>query len=192
VTWFLSHFIPLILALAIFFRLFFSNKQFKEWLQSQTEKTSFTYTRQPSLFSAAERSFLGVLEQASGTNYKVFAKVRVADLMQPVFGARRQAALNRIVAKHVDFVLCDSKELSIIGVIELDDRSHNQSQRKLRDTFVDRAFASAGIPIAHLPARAAYSINSIRNTLQEVFHVKLQEHVPARVVTLCDFHDPDR
>jgi very-short-patch-repair endonuclease len=192
VTWFISHLIPLIIVIAIAIRLLSTNKEFKEWLQTQTEKASFTYRRQPSLFSAAERSFLGVLEQASGADYKVFAKVRIADLMQPAFGARRQSALNRIVGKHVDFVLCDSRDLSVVGVIELDDKSHNQSNRQRRDAFVDKAFASAGIPIAHFPARAAYNIGSIRETLQEAFQLKLQEYAPAKVVTLCDFHDPSR
>ena len=30
-----------------------------------------------------------------------------------------QAAFNQIVAKHVDFVICNAKDLSILGVIEL-------------------------------------------------------------------------
>jgi hypothetical protein len=189
VTWFISHFLALIMVIAIAIGLLSKNKQFQEWLQAQTSKTSFAYTRQPSLFSPAERSFLGVLEQASGADYRVFAKVRLADLMQPAFGAKKQAAFNRIVGKHVDFVLCDSKDLSIVGVIELDDKTHSQNHRQLRDAFVDQAFASAGIPIAHFPARAAYTVSSIRNTLQETFQLKLPNLAPARSVTLCDFRD---
>jgi|SRR5690348_10373406 len=40
----------------------------------------FPYQRAGALFSAAERSFLGVLDQAASPEYRVFGKVRIADL----------------------------------------------------------------------------------------------------------------
>lgn len=39
---------------------------------------TYPYERQPSLFTPAERSFLGVLRQALGSDYHVFGKVRLA------------------------------------------------------------------------------------------------------------------
>jgi Protein of unknown function (DUF2726) len=52
--------------------------------------------------SPAERSFFGVLQQAIGDEYLIFAKVRVADLLGVRSGiSDRQAHLNRITAKHV-------------------------------------------------------------------------------------------
>jgi very-short-patch-repair endonuclease len=173
-----------------------NSKQFKEWLKSQG--TSFSFTREPGLFSPAERSFLGVIEQVLGTEYRVFGKVRIADLMKPANGIGRQAAFNRITGKHVDFVICDAKALSIIGVIELDDKSHKQDKRKRRDAFVDEAFASAGIPIAHFPARAAYSLVTVRDSIQQVFNLNIKESEqskpsrpsrPPKVIALCDFND---
>lgn len=41
----------------------------------------YSYTRNDVLFSAAERSFLGALEQAVGDEHRVFGKVRVADVV---------------------------------------------------------------------------------------------------------------
>ena len=61
------------------------------------------------LFSPAERSFYGVLEQAVGSGYRVFGKVRLGDIVRPGKGlnkSRRTTALNKLNQKHLDFVVC--------------------------------------------------------------------------------------
>ena len=85
------------------------------------------YEAVPALLTPAERSFFGVLQQALSSEYQIFAKVRLADIVRPVRNPSRsgwQSAFNRIIGKHVDFVLCDSAHLGVVGVIELDDRTH--------------------------------------------------------------------
>ena len=125
----------------------------------------FPYTKQTALFTAAERSFLGVLEQAVGDEYRVFGKVRLADVIKVsgVSGKARQAAFNRIQSKHLDFVVCAADDLSIKYAIELDDRSH--AKRKARDQFVDQAMAAARVPLYRFPAKVGYSIQEIRERL---------------------------
>ena len=156
-------------------RLLYSSKEFQNWLKSQ--QASFSYKRQPALFSPAERSFLGMLEQVLGPEYRVFGKVRIADLIKPGNGAGRKTALNRIVGKHVDFVVCNARDLSIIGVIELDDKSHNEDSRQKRDAFVDSAFASAEIPITRFPVRAAYSLSASEESLRRSFKLVVNKEV---------------
>ncbi|MDZ7581880.1 MAG: DUF2726 domain-containing protein [Deltaproteobacteria bacterium] len=88
---------------------------------------AFPYQTKNSLCSPAERSFLGVLEQLLKNKYRILLKVRLADLIEIEKGVSkslRQSAFNRISRKHVDFVVCDKNDLSILGVIELDDQSH--------------------------------------------------------------------
>lgn len=172
--WILFHLTVLLVAICIL-RLLYSSKEFQNWLKSQ--QTSFSYKRQPALFSPAERSFLGVLEQVLGSEYRVFGKVRIADLIKPENGSGRQTALNRIVGKHVDFVVCNATDLSIIGVIELDDKSHNRASRQKRDAYVDRAFASAGIPITRFPARATYSLSASKESIQRSFKLVVNKEV---------------
>ncbi len=41
----------------------------------------YRYGSQRALFTPAERSFLGVLEQAMGETYRIFGKVRLADVI---------------------------------------------------------------------------------------------------------------
>ena len=40
------------------------------------------YERRATLFTRAERSFLGVLDQAAGSDYRIFGKVRIADVLK--------------------------------------------------------------------------------------------------------------
>lgn len=75
----------------------------------------YSYQLSRGLLSKAERSFYGVLVQAVGSNGIVFAKVRVADVINPKKGMSRsdwQRAFNQISAKHFDFVVCDPGDLS--------------------------------------------------------------------------------
>ena len=48
--------------------------------QGGSGSVKFPYQPAKALFSAAERSFLGVLDQAVGSEHRVFGKVRVADV----------------------------------------------------------------------------------------------------------------
>jgi very-short-patch-repair endonuclease len=127
------------------------------------------------LFTPAERSFYGVLEQAVAGELKVFGKVRLGDLVQPANGlsqSRRTGLRNRIQQKHVDFVLCRPDTLEVVGVVELDDASHGRKDRADRDDFVDKALASAGVPVLHFPARKAYAVVEVRTKLVESLALK--------------------
>jgi hypothetical protein len=120
------------------------------------------------LFSPAERSFLGVLDQASGGTYRVFGKVRLFDLLKVDSGltARDRAiAINKVTAKHVDFVICAPDDLRVLAVVELDDASHAAKGRRERDAFVDRALTAAGIRVHHFAAKATYSVHDVRREL---------------------------
>jgi hypothetical protein len=115
------------------------------------------------LLSPAELLFFHVLLQAVGDEYLVFAKVRVADLLRVRSGTSEpQAHLNRIIAKHVDFVLCDRASVDPVLTIELDDSSHAQGDRPQRDKFLDDAFSGAELRLLRVPARRTYDPTALR------------------------------
>jgi len=94
-----------------------------------------------SLFTLAERYFYGVLKLACEDKVVVVGKVRIADILKPRKGLNRsqwQITFNKISAKHFDFVLCNPKDLSVIGVIELDDKSHTQQKQIKHDNSLNR------------------------------------------------------
>jgi hypothetical protein len=131
------------------------------------------YSKKRTLFSPAERSFLGVLEQAVADEYRVFGKIRVADVLEPRHGmsrSARQSALNRISAKHFDFVLCARGDLSIACAVELDDASHNEAGRRDRDAFLAAACESAALPLLRVPAERTYAIEEVRARLVDILH----------------------
>lgn len=120
------------------------------------------------LFSVAERSFLGVLDKVVGDKYRVLGKVRLADIIKVKSGLspqERRVAFNQIQSKHVDFVLCDPKDLSVQLVVELDDSSHDAKNRKDRDIFVDKALETAGIKVVRVKARKSYKLEEVRKAL---------------------------
>jgi very-short-patch-repair endonuclease len=78
---------------------------------------------------------------------KLFAKVRLFDLVEPRKGtAKYKTLLYKIQAKHVDFVICDQKLVARI-IIELDDSSHDNESRRERDNFVDHVLKNTGYTV---------------------------------------------
>ena len=130
--------------------------------------TEFSYTKLDVLFTPAERSFLGVLNQAIGTDVQIFGKVRVADVITPKKGMSRsdwQKAFNKISSKHFDYLLCNKNDLSVLCAIELNDSSHNTKKRKDRDKLLEGACKSANLPLIQISAKATYNIQDIRQSI---------------------------
>lgn len=126
------------------------------------------YTRQDQLFSAAELSFLAVLDQAIAPGQRVLGKVRVADIVSVRSGLNRktrQIAVNRVGQKHVDFVVCSGPSLVPVLAIELNDGSHNSSAVKRRDEFLSTVCTQAGLPLLVVKAARSYSVDAIRQQL---------------------------
>lgn len=126
------------------------------------------YVLGDAFFSPAERSFLGVLDQAVGADFRVFGKVRVADVVSVAKGTPKslwQKAFNRISAKHFDFVLCRPGDLKPLCVIELNDKSHAQDNRKNRDGFLEKVCAAAGLPMIFFAAQRSYTLTEICNSI---------------------------
>ena len=125
-----------------------------------------SYRKTDELLSPAERSFFGVLRQAVDSDLYIFAKVRLADLLWlPKDTKGRQAQLNRILSKHIDFVLCDASTTSPRLLVELDDSSHRKASRERRDAFVDEAVRAASLPILRVPAKRSYAPEQLRQLI---------------------------
>jgi hypothetical protein len=123
------------------------------------------YQPAKALFSAAERSFLGVLDQAVGGEHRVFGKVRVADVVSVKHGlsnSARQSAFNRISAKHFDFLVCRADNLSLVCVVELNDRSHSSERAQSRDAFLAEVCRNINVPLLMVSAKRSYSLQDVR------------------------------
>lgn len=160
----------LILPVIIVFVVFMVLAALKGKQRDGAGSIGFPYLPTKFLFSAAERSFLGVLDQAVGPEYRVFGKVRVADLASVKPGlsnAARQGALNRVASKHFDFVVCRSDDLSVVCAIELNDKSHSSQRAKARDDLVAKVCQAINLPLLTVPAQQAYPIQELKTRFKE-------------------------
>lgn len=83
-------------------------------------------------------------QYADARGWLICPKVRLWDLVEPKSGIRKkQTLINKISQKHVDFVLVDQR-MNVIGILELDDISHDRADRKARDNFVRDVLEGAG------------------------------------------------
>ena len=167
--------IIVVVVLVVIANLAQSSSQKQKFTKQEPEQNGISkYEAVPSLLTPAERSFFGVLQQAIASDYQVFAKVRLADIVRPVRNPSRsgwQTAFNRITGKHVDFILCDSARLAVLAVIELDDKTHERFERGVRDMLVDSALADARIPVLRITASQSYSPAQIREQIKNTIRV---------------------
>lgn len=109
----------------------FSGKYQKRYLLSKNEYNEFKKLK----------------ELANKRNLMICPKVRLLDLVEPRKGeAKYKTLFYKIQAKHVDFVICD-QNLYVKAILELDDNSHNQADRKARDEFVDTVLKDVGYKV---------------------------------------------
>lgn len=126
------------------------------------------YEKRKRLVTNSEFKFYRALQRAVGGSYTIFAMVRIADLLVVEKGTKnRRGWLNKILSKHIDFVLCDERTLEPVVGIELDDRSHQRADRIERDQFVNLAFESAGLPLLRVPTQKEYDPAEIRQLIDQ-------------------------
>ncbi len=128
------------------------------------------YTAQSRLMSVAELKFYRVLLLVIPKDCWVFSQVRLADVIK----VRSDLKLNKqqwwrcfsqISQKHVDFVIVRKEDTQIMGVIELNDRSHNEKNRMKRDEFLRKALMYSGVPLAEIKAQKYYDQQQLKAEL---------------------------
>jgi very-short-patch-repair endonuclease len=153
--------------------------------KSKGGPSEFPYQLSKYLLSKAERSFYGVLVQALGNTGLVFSKVRVADVITPQKGLNRsdwQRAFNAVSSKHFDFLVCDPTDCSIKLAIELDDASHSTAKSQKRDSLLNGACKSAGLPLLRIKAAKGYVVAEIQRQIEEALSPSQEVQVPSAVV----------
>jgi hypothetical protein len=102
----------------------------------------------------AEDEFFLKLERAVDERYYVFPQVHLSSLLDHhVDGQDWGYAFRHINGKSVDYVLCSHETLQPTYAIELDDYSHEKSDRRKRDKEVERIFEEANIPLVRFKSK---------------------------------------
>lgn len=127
----------------------------------------FPYFLRDDFLSPAEQSFYLVLKHVFSDRVLISTKVALSDLFVVRSNDRSKfrTFTNKIDRKHVDFLLCDPKTVRPLVGIELDDKSHQRSDRKIRDEFVEMVFKAAKLPLLRFPTKRAYSTSELASLL---------------------------
>ncbi len=119
------------------------------------------YRVRDDFLSQAEISLHRVLRSALSTHATICTKVRLADVFFVSRPDKNRVFFNRIIQKHVDFLVCDPRSMRPLVAIELDDATHRRSDRVARDEFVDAVFQAAALPLLHIRAQRDYSAEEL-------------------------------
>lgn len=120
----------------------------QEWLMQGVK----VYRGRTHLMTPTERRFYHFVQKKFGADKRVFAQVRVVDVINVNWSAIRkgsfdeQTAFRQVSQWHVDYVITDM-DFRIICAVELDDRSHDDPDRQRRDWIMNRAFDSAEVKL---------------------------------------------
>ena len=138
----------------------------EKWRKQQVapRSESLPYSSRTNLLTPGERRFYHQgLNPAIGNRYLISFKVRLADV---ITAKDWESSYGRKIAqKHLDFVLTTPKTTRIVAAIELNDASHEASERQRRDDFLSQALHSAGIPLITFPIYYKYDAEKIRHRI---------------------------
>lgn len=144
----------------------------KDELVSTDEK--LPYYKNKYLLTKAENNFYQSLKIAlKDDSLYICPKIRVADVLSVGKTDNRQSYFNKIKAKHIDFLICkDDRFFNPVLALELDDASHNAKNRVDRDVFMDKAFASAKLPLLRVSASVSYQPNYLKKEINSILGIE--------------------
>jgi len=110
---------------------------FPEIFLDQKRKALYNYKRKDFLMSRAEHEFFDILVDITRDKYYVFPQIHLSTILDnKIVGQNWKGAFRHIDEKSVDYVICDKAYIKPLLAIELDDRTHEQENRKIRDSEV--------------------------------------------------------
>lgn len=99
-------------------------------------------------------------------NLHIIAKTRLADIIKVenvISEYERNKYFRKIMAKHIDFILCDPVDLRPIVCIELDDKSHEKNDRVESDKFKNNLLNLVGYKLIRVKQNDDFEKILIKN-----------------------------
>lgn len=105
-----------------------------------------TYRKKQSIMNKSEMAFFFELQKQLPEGYHIFPNMRIADIVDAVDGKGFYARNNKIMPKHIDFLVCN-KYFNPIVAIEVNGSSHNRADRVEVDELKREIFKEAQLPL---------------------------------------------
>ena len=141
----------------------------KRLSSTEITKTVYNYQAKQYFMTKSENDFFRMLNGVAGDRYFIFPQVHLSAILdEKIKGQNWKAAFKHINGKSVDYVLCDMQTLQPVYAVELDDYTHNYSNRQERDQEVERMFKSANIPLVRFRDYKSLTQDEINKRFYEV------------------------
>jgi hypothetical protein len=153
------------------------------------QRKRLPYRVEAFLLSPPQRAFCGVLERAVGQEYRVYAKVRAADIIEVERRLDRRArerAAERLAEQVFDFVICTRESSAIACAVNLAARS--RLSRRPPKNRLDRICAAAKLPFVRFRESDVYSVVEIEEQVFSAMQT-LRIHPRAEELSAQDTRD---
>lgn len=124
------------------------------------------YRTRSSVMNRSEKAFFYELEKQLPSGYHIFPNMRIADFIDAVDGIGFYNRRNKILPKHIDFLVCDANFRPVVA-IEVNGSSHRRPDRAERDEQIRQIFADAELPLEFVDVGSNFeiSVSKIKDTL---------------------------
>lgn len=156
---------------------------------SKTDGDEYLYAPRERLISRNENEFFKVILSSVPVDYHVFPQINLASFIERTDNSRYRNELFR----NVDFLITDGEYAPKI-VVEINDRSHLEHDRRERDEKVAMICEEAGIPIIKLWTSYGVQSDYIQKRISEqlaglpverIHHFNMQSEAVASGEAVC-------
>ena len=158
---------PLVLSILILIALIMLILMIRIIFTTDEPTLNLTYESNLSILSGPERAFINTIEPILSTNYKIFPKVRLADIIEIRHKTgldSQDETMNKINTTTVSFLLCYAADLKIAGIIDIEEKDRIGDDKDISYDFIETAAAEAGIPFARVISKLHYDTDYIATT----------------------------
>jgi len=131
-----------------------------------TENKFAGYKKKFSLMNNSESALFFELRRQLPPNYYIFPNMRLADIVESINGNGFYKRRNKILPKHIDFIVCDPNFKPVVA-IELNGGSHNKIDRIEKDEEKRKILEGAQLPLVTIEVGDDFieSVLKIKNYL---------------------------
>ncbi|RBP51561.1 DUF2726 domain-containing protein [Arenicella xantha] len=137
------------------------------WIRNKASAAEFDVQRKSRMLTAAERNFFDGLMSSLSDEFYIFSKIRILDVIEPEpavdwFQSKRIEV--KLADQTFDYLLCKKKDMSIFGVIELEnfEKGSNRKMRAAREKTVSHVCKQANVRLFYFDIRQDYRSMDIR------------------------------
>lgn len=133
--------------------------------EATMEATRLPYRLKEPFLTTTELALFRTLTQIMDGRYTICPKVALNDIFYIVRPNENVHFFNKFFRKHVDFLLCEPKNLIPVFGVDIV-RAVSKTDTRETDKFMDDLFTNAGLPLIHVQASDKYETAEIVNLFQ--------------------------